>query len=88
MDGMQERTEGCAVGGEEEAGPFELRYDLSVPGEDNRAARAVGNWGRLHIRKSFDPQTRVLTLRFVPHPDDRWRPWEKVRKSMILEDYR
>ncbi len=60
-------------------------YDLRDPDAWGQAHRHRGFWGKLYT----DVHTLDLdhvALVFRPAPDERWRAWEAVRLSWILED--
>jgi hypothetical protein len=61
-------------------------YDLSQdPGAWDEACRHARLWGRLYTDGFYlDPDHIVLVFR--PAPDERWRDWEKVRRTWIMEE--
>ncbi len=64
---------------------FVVLYDLKDPRALKKARRHRGFWGRLYTK--FCPVgDHRFALIFRPSTDERWRPWERVRRRWILED--
>jgi hypothetical protein len=60
-------------------------YDLRDPAAWQAAHRHRATWGRLHTDIVALDYDRVLLV-FRPAHDCRWRPWELVRLSWILNE--
>ncbi len=59
-------------------------YDLRDPSAWQAAHRHRASWGKLYTDiHALDLDHVALVFR--PAPDDRWRPWELVRLSWILD---
>lgn len=65
--------------------PFTIVYDLRAEGAWTRARKHRDYWGNLYTDATVLDNNHVA-LTFRPAPDSRWRAWEKVRKSWIMED--
>jgi hypothetical protein len=59
-------------------------YDLRDPLAWRAAHHHRATWGRTHTDIVALDYDRVLLV-FRPAPDQRWRPWERVRLECILE---
>jgi hypothetical protein len=59
-------------------------YDLSDPDAWEAAHRHLGYWGALYTDIHALDADHVALV-FTPAPDERWRPWERVRLEWILE---
>jgi hypothetical protein len=60
-------------------------YDLRDEGAWQAARRHRALWGKLYTdihALTYDH----IALVFRPAPDERWRPWELVRLSWILDE--
>ena len=68
----------------EQVSPIRV-YDLRDPDAWRQAHRHRGFWGKLYT-EIYTLDTDHVLLVFRPAPDERWRPWEAVRLSWILED--
>jgi hypothetical protein len=70
----------------EPIGPLEftILYDLRDPEAWKQAHRHRNWWGKLYTDFYALDSVHVLLV-FRPADDPRWRPWEEVRKSWILE---
>jgi hypothetical protein len=60
-----------------------VAYDLRDDGW-RTANRHRNYWGKTHTRVYY-LEENVVVLAFRPAPDERWRPWERVRAGWILE---
>lgn len=60
-------------------------YDLRDPGTRDEARRHRRLWGRLYTDIHVLDNDHVALV-FRPAPDERWRPWERVRLRWILEE--
>jgi hypothetical protein len=60
-------------------------YDLRDPDAWQAARRHRDMWGRLHT-DVFWLDGEHVALCFRPAPEQRWRPWERVRLEWILEE--
>ena len=60
-------------------------YDLRDPVAWRTARRHRATWGRLYTDIHALGYDHVALV-FRPSSDPRWRPWEAVRQSRILED--
>lgn len=58
-------------------------YDLRNPLAWQAAHRHRNYWGKTHTRVHY-VEENVVVLAFRPAPDERWRPWERVRLERIL----
>lgn len=58
-------------------------YDLRDPGTWQAAHRHRATWGKLYTDIVALDYDNVLLV-FRPAPDERWRPWERVRLGWIL----
>jgi hypothetical protein len=59
-------------------------YDLRNPNAQRAAHHHRATWGQLYTDiVALDCDHALLMFR--PAPDDRWRPWECVRRGWILE---
>jgi hypothetical protein len=59
-------------------------YDLRDAAARHVAHRHRAVWGKLHTVVVALDYDHVLIV-FRPAPDQRWRPWERVRLECILE---
>jgi hypothetical protein len=62
-----------------------VAYDLRDPDAWQAAHRHRASWGRLYtdiVALDLDH----VALVFRPAPEERWRPWELVRLSLILDE--
>jgi hypothetical protein len=74
---LQPKAPGC--------GMVIVVYDLSDPDQWQAAHRHRCLWGRLYTDiHALDLDCVALVFR--PAPDERWRPWELVRLSWILNE--
>ena len=64
---------------------FAIIYDLRDPLAWQAAHRHRNYWGKTHAHVHYLEED-VVVLAFRPAPDQRWRPWERVRQSWILEE--
>jgi hypothetical protein len=62
---------------------FAIIYDLQDAHAWRQAHAHRDMWGRLYTDIVALDYARVLLV-FRPAPDQRWRPWERVRQSWIL----
>jgi len=62
-------------------------YDLRDPAAWRAAHHHRATWGRLYTDIVALDYDHVLLV-FRPAPDERWRSWEGVRQSWILEELR
>jgi hypothetical protein len=60
-------------------------YDIGDAAGWETANRHRNYWGKTHTRVHYLSDDRVLLV-FRPAPDERWRPWELVRLSWILDE--
>jgi hypothetical protein len=60
-------------------------YDLRDPDAWQAARRHRSTWGKLYT-DIYDLDLDHIALVFRPAPDERWRPWELVRLSWILDE--
>jgi hypothetical protein len=60
-------------------------YDLRDPDALRASHRHRGYWGKLYTEIHPLDLDHVVFV-FRPAPDERWRAWEEVRLSWILED--
>lgn len=60
-------------------------YDLRAPDQWQAAQRHRSYWGTLYTDIHALGYDHVALV-FRPSSDPRWRPWEAVRQSRILED--
>jgi hypothetical protein len=60
-------------------------YDLRDPLAWRAAHRHRNYWGKTHTRVYY-LEENVVVLAFRPAPDERWRAWELVRLSWILNE--
>jgi hypothetical protein len=63
---------------------FTIIYDLRDAEAWMKAHRDRNAWGRTHTDYYFLDQDHVVMV-FRPAPDGRWRRWEAIRRSWILE---
>jgi hypothetical protein len=63
---------------------FLVVYDLRDPLAWRAAHHHRATWGRLYTDIVALDYDHVLLV-FRPTPDQRWRPWERVRAGWILE---
>jgi hypothetical protein len=57
-------------------------YDISGDDGWRTANRHRSYWGKTHTRVHY-LEENVVVLAFRPAPDQRWRPWEAVRRAWI-----
>jgi len=60
-------------------------YDIRDDDGWRTANRHRNYWGKTHTRVHYLAED-VVVLTFRPAPEQRWRPWERVRQSWILEE--
>ena len=60
-------------------------YDIKDAAGWETANRHRNLWGKLYTRVYYLEED-VVVLAFCPAPDQRWRPWELVRLSWILDE--
>jgi hypothetical protein len=60
-------------------------YDLRDPDQWQAAHRHRASWGRLYT-DIVGLDVDHIALVFRPAPDERWRAWELVRLSWILDE--
>jgi hypothetical protein len=60
-------------------------YDIRDVAGWETAIRHRNYWGKTHTRVHYLGEN-VVVLAFHPAPDCRWRPWELVRLSWILDE--
>jgi hypothetical protein len=65
--------------------PLVRVYNLRNSEAREAARRHRAFWGRTHTQIVLLDEDHVLLV-FRPAPDERWRPWEKIRLRWILED--
>jgi hypothetical protein len=60
-------------------------YDIRDDDGWRTANRHRHYWGKTHTHVHY-LEENVVVLDFRPAPEERWRPWESVRQSWILEE--
>ena len=60
-------------------------YDLRHSAAWERVTRHRSYWGKSHTCVHY-LEENVVVLEFRPTTDQRWRPWEDVRMSWILDE--